>query len=190
MTMRESLAPRRWATKLIIGAFLLMAGTGVLMFFELDQGLVVIVHQWSSWLLLVGAAGHLTTHIRPLKNHLKSRWGTMTFALFGAILLVSWFSWGKITGPQLKRPIEQALVDAPVSVLTHISQVNPATVMARFNALGIDATSEQSIQELARRYHQDENRLLGLVFLDDRQPRLSTCRRLNRISTLRPSFCH
>jgi hypothetical protein len=39
--------------------------------------------------------------------------------------------------------------------------------MARLNALGIDATSEQSIRELARRYDQDENRLLGLVFLTD-----------------------
>ena len=73
--MRAS--PRRWATKLIIGAFLLMAATGVLMFFELDQGLVVVVHQWSSWILLIGAAGHLTLHFRPLEKHLKSWWGAV-----------------------------------------------------------------------------------------------------------------
>lgn len=49
--MFENLSPRRWATKLTIGSFLLMAGTGILMFFELDQGVVLVVHQWSSWLL-------------------------------------------------------------------------------------------------------------------------------------------
>src|SRR4029450_10400711 len=53
----EKLSPRPWATKLIIGAFLLMAVTGVLMFFELEHGFVVVVHQWASWILLIGAAG-------------------------------------------------------------------------------------------------------------------------------------
>lgn len=166
-TMSESLSPRRWATKLIIGAFLLMAGTGVLMFFELDQGIVVIVHQWSSWILLIGAAGHLTVHVRSLEKHLKSRWGAASLGAFGVMLLMSWFSWGVISGPQLKRPIELALVDAPMSVLTRVSQVPPATVKARLTALGIDAAGEQSIRELAYRYHQDANRLLGLVFLAD-----------------------
>jgi hypothetical protein len=168
--MSETFSPRRWATKLIIGAFLLMAGTGIAMFFELDGGLVVIVHQWSSWILLVGAVGHLITNFRSLKNHLKARWGAVTLGAFSVLLIVSWFSWGMITGPALKRPIEQALVDAPISALARVSQVDPATVAARLNALGIDARSEQSIRELAGQRNQDENRLLGLVFLAD-EPR-------------------
>jgi hypothetical protein len=121
----EKLSSRRWATKLIIGAFLLMAVTGVLMFFELEHGLVVVVHQWSSWLLLIGAVGHLTANIRPLKNHLTSRWGA------------------------------------------RVSRVDPSIVTARLSALGIDATSEQSIREWAGERNQDENRLLGLVFLPE-----------------------
>lgn len=168
--MAEKLSPRRWATKLIIGAFLLMAATGVLMFFEQEHGLVVVVHQWSSWILLIGAIGHLTANIRPLKNHMTSRWGAVTFGAFSAALIASWFTWGTITGSQLKRPIEQALVDAPISALARVTQVDPSTVAARLSALGIDATSEQSIRELAGARNQDENRLLGLMFLPD-EPR-------------------
>ena len=100
--------------------------------------------------------------------------GRGALGLFSVILLMSWFSWGMITGPQLERPIEQALVDAPVSMLTRVSQVPPSTVTARLNALGIDATSEQSLRELARRHHQEANRLLGLVFLADEPPARET----------------
>lgn len=165
--MAEKLSPRRWATKLIIGAFLLMSVTGVLMFFEQEHGLVVVVHQWSSWILLIGAVGHLTANFRPLKNHLTSRSGAVTLAAFSLMLIASWFTWGRITGSQLKRPIEQALIDAPISSLTRVSQVEPETVAARLNALGIDASSGQSIRQLAGERNQDENRLLGLVFLPD-----------------------
>ncbi len=38
---------RRWATPLIIGAFLLMSVTGVLMFFEIDAGLTAVAHNGS-----------------------------------------------------------------------------------------------------------------------------------------------
>jgi len=165
--MAEKTSPRWWATPLTIGAFLLMAITGILMFFEQDRGLIVVVHQWSSWLLVIGAVGHIVANFRPLKNHLKSGWGTVSVAAFGAILVASWFSWGLVTGPQLKRPIEQALVDAPLSVLARMNHVDPSALVAKLSAHGIDADSEQSIGELSRKYRLDENRLLGMVFLLD-----------------------
>ena len=70
-----------------------------------------------------------------------------------------------ITGPQLKRPLEQALVDAPLSLLIRRSHVDTATVIARLKVRGIDAGSEESIGALAQKYGQDENRLLAMVFL-------------------------
>src|SRR5262245_50503996 len=99
---------RSWATPLIMGAFLLMVVTGVLRFFGVDRGLTTVVHQWFSWLLVIGAAAHLSLHFRPLKKHLESRGGKVSVACFGAVLVAALFSWGIKTGPQLKRPIEQA----------------------------------------------------------------------------------
>ena len=163
--MADKTSPRWWATPLTIGAFLLMAITGVLMFFEWERGLVVVVHQWSSWLLVLGASGHIVANFRPLKNHLKSRWGALSVGAFSLILIASLFSWGLVTGPQLKRPVEQALVDAPISVLVRMSKVDAQIVAAKLSAQGIDASSEQSIRELSRKYGQDENRLLAMVFL-------------------------
>lgn len=40
---------RNWATPLTIGSFLLMAVTGLLMFFHLDTGLNKAAHEWLGW---------------------------------------------------------------------------------------------------------------------------------------------
>lgn len=43
--MSEGISLRTWATPLTVGAFLLMAATGVLMFFGYDRGLTAVVHE-------------------------------------------------------------------------------------------------------------------------------------------------
>ena len=73
--MFTQMSLRRWSTPLTMGSFVLMSGTGMLMFFEWNPGLTTVVHQWFSWFFLVGAAGHVAVNIRPLKTHFKSRWG-------------------------------------------------------------------------------------------------------------------
>ena len=47
---------REWATPITIGAFLLSAVTGVLLFFHLDSGLNKLAHEWLSWVLLAAVA--------------------------------------------------------------------------------------------------------------------------------------
>ena len=96
---------RTWATPLTIGSFVLMAATGVLMFFEWERGLAAVVHKWFSMLFLAAAGGHIAANLRPFKNHLKSHCGQASIAVFMVVLAASFFSWGIITGPELKRPI-------------------------------------------------------------------------------------
>ncbi|WP_156332400.1 DUF4405 domain-containing protein [Rhodopseudomonas sp. AAP120] len=160
-------AVRSWATPLTISSFLLMSATGVLMFFELDRGLVVVVHQWFSWFFLAGAAGHITANFRPFKNHFKSA-GTKAIAIiFAGVVAASLFSWGRMTGPQMKRPIELALVDAPLSSLAGVTHMEPDVLIGRFKAHGIVATGQQSIREISLQSGVGENRLLGIVFLPE-----------------------
>jgi hypothetical protein len=121
--MAKPIPLRSWATPLTIGAFFLMAITGVLMFFEWNTGLTTVVHQW--------------------------------------------FSWGIITGPQLERPIEQALVEAPLSALASVTRTAPNALVHRLNARGIAATSQQSVRDLSTQSGESENRLLAIVFLPE-----------------------
>jgi len=156
-----------WATPLTIGAFFLMSTTGVLMFFDWNPGLTTVVHQWFSWLFLAAAAGHIAVNVRPFKNHLKSRWGKASLATFMFVLAASFFSWGLMSGPQLLRPVEQALVDAPLSTLASLTRTTPDALMRRLKAHGISATDQQSVHELSRESGVDKHRLLAIVFLPE-----------------------
>lgn len=155
---------RTWATPLTIGSFLLISATGILMFLEWERGLMTVVHQWFSWAFVAGAAGHIAVNIRPLKNHLRSRWGKASVILFAAILAISFFSWGTVTGPQIKRPIERALVEAPLAALAGVTRTPPEALLQRLDARGIAAVAHQSIGELAQATGVDENRLLAIAF--------------------------
>ena len=141
-----------------------------MMFFELDRGLVVVIHQWFSLLFLAGAAGHVTANIRPFKNHLRSAWGRASGLLCALIFALSLASWGMITGPQLKRPIEHALVGAPLPSLAGIVRTTPDALVARLEKHGVKADAERSVRELATASGVGGNRLLGIVFLDPAAP--------------------
>jgi hypothetical protein len=162
--MSKAIPVRQWATPLTISAFFLMSATGVLMFFEIDQGLMTVVHQWFSWIFLAGAGGHIVANLRPFKNHLKSRWGLAASAVCIALMIASISNWGIITGPQLERPLEEALVDAPLTVLANLAQTAPDVVLGRLVAKGIVATGPQSVRDITIASGVGENRLLAIIF--------------------------
>lgn len=156
---------RTWATPVTIGSFVLMAVSGVLMFFDIVPGYLSFAHEWFSWLFVAGVAGHVAVNWRPLTRHLQTGWGRASVGLLAAVLLVSTFSFGRITAPQLKWPIVEALVEAPLSTLADLTRREPAAVVERLRIHGIVATPEQSIAQLAEAHGEDVFHVLGLVIL-------------------------
>jgi hypothetical protein len=67
---------REWATPLTAGTFLLMAVTGVLIFFHLDSGLNKAAHEWLGWAMIVGVAAHIVANLPAFKRYLTSRVGS------------------------------------------------------------------------------------------------------------------
>jgi len=158
---------RTWATPLVIGAFLLMSLSGLLMFFHWNTGLTAGAHQWFSWLFLLGAGGHIAANFRSFKAHLASRPGRASVAIFALALAASVFSWGLVTGSQLEKPIVQALVDAPLSSLAEVTRTEPDALVKKLKAHGIMAAPGQSVHELAAAQGISVERLLALVFLPE-----------------------
>ena len=165
--MLERLSLRKWATPITIGAFLLMSVTGVVMFFDWEPGLTTVIHQWFSWIFLTAAVAHVVLNLRPFKLHFKSVWGRASIIAFGLVLMVSFFSWGAITGPQLKDPIERYLVDAPLSALAGVTRSAPEQLIRRFAQHGYAVSPQHSIRHLVERYGVDENILLAIIFLPE-----------------------
>lgn len=163
---RPKLSLRTWATPATIGAFVLMAGTGVLMFFGWRGGLTEEAHEWLSWLFLAGVVAHLVVNWRPLTLHLKSRWGRRSLAAGLVLLAIAVFPSGLRTDHQLPRLVEHALVESPLSTLASLAKVDPGELENRLKARGVTATLEQSIRQISQQNDANERRLLSIVFMN------------------------
>jgi len=164
---RPKLTLRTWATPVTIGAFVLMAATGVLMFFGWRGGLTSEAHEWLSWLFLAGVAAHLVVNWRPLTLHLKSRWGRISLAAAVVMLAVAVLPTGLRTGHRLHGLVEQAVAEAPLATLADLAKVAPGELERRLKARGITATLQQSARQLAEQNNVSEQAVLSLVFLND-----------------------
>jgi hypothetical protein len=164
---RPAVPLRAWATPLTIGAFFLMAVTGILMFFGWRRGLTSEVHEWFSWLFLAGAFGHIVANIRPFVSHLKSRWGKVSAAASIVVLVACLLPLGITTGHQLRGAVEQAVLDAPLSTLASLANVAPGELENRLKTHGIVAPLEQSVQQASDGDRHGAQRLLAIVFLNE-----------------------
>lgn len=155
---------RGWATPLTIGAFILMAGTGVVMFFKLDNGLMAPIHRLFSWVFLLGAINHIAANIRPFANHLKSAIGRTSVVVFAAVLLGSFYSWGQVTSPKLIKPIETATLGSSLGTLAQMQHIAPDVLISRLQQHGVMARTDQSVRDIAVANQVKEDRLLAIIF--------------------------
>lgn len=154
---------RTWATPLTMGAFLLLAITGVLMFFHLDRGLNKFAHEWLSWALLAGAAVHVTVNWNAFKMHLKRPMALTIVAVFAVLLGLSFL------GPKGGSPV-RAVMDgiaaAPLATVATVAKKTPDEVAALIKEANLTATNPatDTLTGLAAGDRQKVHHALDLIF--------------------------
>lgn len=83
---------RDWATPVTIGSFLLMAVTGILMFFHLDTGLNKLAHEWLGWIMVAGVAAHAVANWGAFKRYFVSSGLGRAIIAFGIVVLAGSFA--------------------------------------------------------------------------------------------------
>lgn len=142
--------PRHWATPLTIGAFLLMAVTGLLMFFHLDQGLNKVAHEWLGWAMVVAVVLHVIPNWPAFKRHLTQPTGRALIGVFVLLLALSFVNLGGSAGqePGFAPPV-RAMAQAPLSALAPVLKLSPDQLRERLAAAGIASQSDaQTLAEL------------------------------------------
>lgn len=77
-----------------IGAFILTAFTGIMLFFKIEPGLVKLVHEWFSWLLVICTILHLIANWRASVRYLSKSPGRVipiSFLLLSGHSIVTQF---------------------------------------------------------------------------------------------------
>jgi hypothetical protein len=160
---------RDWVTPITMGAFALMAVTGVLMFFGLKPGLTGAAHEWLSWAFLAGVGGHVTANFMAFKRHLTSARARMIVGGFAAVLLLALAAAQFLPKKPEKEPgwatPVRALSAAPLTVLAQVAQVSPDVLKARITATGVTAalSDTTTVADLAGQEYEQQKNLLRKV---------------------------
>lgn len=143
---------RQWATPLTIGAFGLMAVTGLLMFFHLDQGLQKPAHEWLGWLLVAAVGVHATVNWPSLKRYLTLPGpGRVIVGAFALVLAASFFIAPGADGEDAPPPVlaMQAVAKAPLKTVLPLTGKPFDQVQRELAAAGIQVDNDgQSIASL------------------------------------------
>lgn len=156
---------REWATPLTMGAFLLMAITGVLMFFHIEAGLGKALHEWLGWLFVAGVALHVTVNFAGFRRHFlqgPGRWIVVGFALLTA---------GGLLAPVAEEggnPVQRmaaAVMRAPLAEIAPLADKDVATLVADLQAAGFTVTGAgQTLEQIAGPDHDAHHRAVDALF--------------------------
>ncbi|WP_417914666.1 DUF4405 domain-containing protein [Candidatus Electronema sp. JM] len=139
---------REWTTPITAGAFLLLAVTGVFMFFHAAPGLAKEAHEWLSWGFLAIVAVHVAVNFSAFKKYILQRKGMVLLGAFVLILIVCFSPLSGSGEPPFATPI-RALAKAPLTVVAQVAESSPEQVMERLKKEGLAVQSaQQNISEL------------------------------------------
>lgn len=164
--MKNSSRMHEWATPFAIGAFALTALTGILLFFKIHLGLVKPVHEWLSWLLIIGTAFHLGVNWRPTVRYFTRPIGRAILLVFFVLICASLLPVGGDDDHRHNAEVvTQALLQAPLASVVQVAGQTPEKTIEVLSGHGIYPSSlQQTPQEIAVEHNRSSMDILSLIF--------------------------
>jgi hypothetical protein len=156
---------REWATPITIGAFALSAVTGIMLFFKVEIGLIKPVHEWLSWLLVIGTILHLITHWKASIRYISKPVGKGILIIFLVLICAAFIpQGGERKGNPIKRVVG-SLIQSPLSEVAQIADHNPDEAINILKSKGINIDNrEQTIGDIAVKNHKSAMDVLNVIF--------------------------
>lgn len=156
---------RRWVTPCTIGAFLLSAVTGILLFFKVHLGMIKPVHEWLSWLFIIAALLHLFVNWEAGLKSVTRIGGRAILAVFILLLGLTFLPLGGSARHQRPDVLVGALLQASLDTVARLAQHNSDDMVVMFLAQGINVESkDQTLEQIAVRNNRQARELLGMIF--------------------------
>ncbi|MCC7462847.1 MAG: DUF4405 domain-containing protein [Gammaproteobacteria bacterium] len=158
-----------WATPLTIGAFAVMAVTGLLMFFHADTGLNKTAHEWLGWVMVAGVALHAVANWRMFRKYFVV--GTASRVILAsscAVLLGSFASFGsggRGSGPPPHVQALKAVTAAPLTQVAGLTGKPAGQLLAELRRAGIHLPDAAASLDSALAGDRElEGRAIGVLF--------------------------
>jgi hypothetical protein len=168
---------RKYATPLSLVAFLAVAVTGVMLFFDMRSRQLFEVHEWIGIIFVVALLLHLVRNWRGLLAMMSSTRNKAIVGGLGAVALLfiigsapfgyaGGYGGGHGHGHQFhaSRQVVHRLADAPIAKLAPALGITSDEAIARLQKGGVVAEGpNQSLADIADKQDTELPRLLGLV---------------------------
>ena len=156
---------REWATPISIGAFVLSATTGIMLFFNMQLGLVRPVHEWCSWLLVLGALFHTFVNRAVFKRYFSKPLGLSIITFFFLLICISVLAPDDLEKHHPFNRVSEALIESPLFEVALIANHKPEEVVSMLRSQGIQADSTvQTIRDIAEKNKKNPLRILDAIF--------------------------
>ncbi len=155
---------KSWATPLAVGAFTISAVTGLLIFFDLEIGLVEPVHKWLSWLLVGGVTLHVIANWKQLTGYFSKK---PALIIIGAALVVTIASVMPIYGEREENPgkiAAYALASSSLEIVAQVVKTTPAVLVEQLGKKGIVVHDPSAtVEQIANSNRKNPREVLGEI---------------------------
>lgn len=126
---------RRWATPVTIGGFILMAVTGLMMFFHVELGISKDVHEWAGWVMILGVVMHLVGNWKLFSRYFSQKSAWALISVFVVVLVGSMLipQSGEGGGP---KQIIGTVLNAPLDKVAGLAGKSVEDLQAQLTAKG------------------------------------------------------
>ncbi len=162
---------KSWATPLAVGAFIISGVTGLLIFFDLELGIIEPVHKWASWLFVTGVMLHLVSNWKQFIGYFSKK---PAIGIIGAALIVTATSVLPIFGEKEEEKKEgreksgkiasQLLESSSLETIALVAKTTPKRLVEQLGKSGIIVKNQSlTIQQIALSNGKNENAVLEAV---------------------------
>lgn len=137
---------RKFVTPFITLIFLIVALTGVLMFFHIFDGYTEVAHELLGVFFTICTVFHIILNWKALKIHFKK--GVFIPAAAGLTVITLLFIFQQQANPKVDTILLERITKAPVSDVFKVLKVDSAEAVSRLKANGISIDGSTTLEDI------------------------------------------
>ncbi|MGB8247638.1 MAG: DUF4405 domain-containing protein [Chlorobium sp.] len=160
-----STSMKSWATPLAIGSFIILAVTGLLMFFKIEGGYIKPVHEWLSWLMVAGVVLHTVANWKAFLSYFSKIPAVSIISVAVVVTALAVFMPASREGGNPKMKMMKSIESARLETVAELAGKESGEIIATLAGNGISVSDpSMTIRQIAKANQKKEMEVLGLVF--------------------------
>jgi hypothetical protein len=155
---------KSWATPLAASSFIILAVTGILMFFKIETGLIKPFHEWLSWAMVAGVILHTIANWKQFTGYFSRKPALAIISVGVLVTLFSVFTPAKQEqNPRMK--MTRAIMTSKLETVAELAGSNGADMSVKLRQKGIAVSDgNMTIRQIAASNGKNEMAVLAVIF--------------------------